>query len=134
MAQVNNTQQRLKTEYIRYMYKQKGELDKAETTLRDNIYNQLKELCKMYGKAIEFELPIDASNQEDCTNLIKISKARLSDYDGVEVYWCEYYNPSDGEWDDFTNYKTDDMSYILDRAIEVIHSLWNVNLDPIEKK
>ena len=134
MGKANNTQQRLKTEYIRNMYLQKGELDKTETTLRDKIYNQLKELCKMYGKTIEFELPIDVCNQEDCTNLIKISKIRLSDYDGVEVYWHEYYNPSDGEWDDFANYKTDDMSYILDRAIEAIHSLWNVNLDPIEKK
>jgi hypothetical protein len=111
------------------MYVQKGELDKTETALRDSIYNQLKELCKMYGKTIEFGTPIDVCNQEDCTNLIKISKVRLPDYDGVEVYWHEYYNPSNGEWDDFANYKTDDMSYILDRAIEGIQSLWNVKLD-----
>lgn len=128
MGKVNNIQQRLKTEYIRRMYVQKGELDKTETALRDSIYNQLKELCKMYGKTIEFDTPIDVCNQEDCTNLIKISKIRLPDYDGVEVYWHEYYNPSNGEWDDFANYKTDDMSYILDRAIEGIHSLWNVDL------
>jgi hypothetical protein len=111
------------------MYVQKGELDKTETALRDSIYNQLKELCKMYGKAIEFELPIDVCNQEDCTYLIKVSKIRLSDYDGVEVYWQEYFNSSVGDWDDFTNYKIDDMSYILDRAIEGIQNLWNVDLD-----
>lgn len=134
MGKVNNTQQRLKTEYIRRMYVQKGELDKTETALRDSIYNQLKELCKMYGKTIEFKCPIEVCNQEDCTNLIKISKIRLSDYDGVEVYWYEYYIPSDGDWDDFANYKTDDMSYTLDRAIEDIQSLWNVDLDSIEKK
>lgn len=134
MGKKNDTQQRLKTEYIRRMYAQKGELDKAETTLRDSIYNQLKELCKMYGKTIEFKYSIDVSNSDDCTNLIKISKVRLSDYDGVEVYWHEYYNPSNGDWDDFTNYKTDDMSYILDRAIGDIHILWNVVLDPIDKK
>ena len=134
MGKVNNTQQRLKTEYIRCMYKQKGELDKVETTLRDSIYNQLKELCKMYGKTIEFDNSIDVCNQEDCAVLIKISKIRLSDYDGVEIYYHQYYDSSDGDWDDFTNYTTDDMSYILDRAIETIHSLWNVDLDPIEKK
>jgi hypothetical protein len=129
MGKANNTQQRLKTEYIKRMYVQKGELDKTETALRDSIYNQLKELCKMYGKTIEFELPINVCNQEDCAHLIKVSKIRLSDYDGVEVYWQGYYNSSDGDWDDFTNYKTDDMSYILDRAIEGIQSLWNVKLD-----
>ena len=134
MEKKNDTQQRLKTEYIRYMYKQKGELDKTETALRDSIYNQLKELCKMYGKTIEFSYPIDASNQDDCTNLIKVSKVRLSDYDGVEVYWHEYFNPSNGDWGDFANYKTDDMSYILDRTIGDIHILWNVVLDPIDKK
>lgn len=129
MGKANNTQQDLKTEYIKRMYVQKGELDKTETTLRDSIYNQLKELCKMYGKTIEFERPINVCNQVDCTYLIKVSKIRLSDYDGVEVYWQGYYDSSNGDWDDFTNYKTDDMSYILDRAIEGIQSLWNVKLD-----
>lgn len=134
MGKVNNIQQRLKTEYIRNMYVRKGELDKAETALRNSIYNQLKELCQMYGKTIEFDKSIDVYNNEDSTIPIKVSKIRYSDYDGVEVYYHEYYNPSDGEWDDFTQYSTDDMSYLLDRAIEALHSFWNVDLDPITKK
>lgn len=129
MGKVNSAQQRLKTEYIRRMYVQKGELDKTETALKDSIYNQLKELCKMYGKTIEFDDSIDVCNQEDIIIPIQVSKIRLSDYDGVEVYYHNYYNSSDGDWDDFTNYTTDDMSYILDRAIELIQSLWNVDLD-----
>ena len=83
----------------------------------------------MYGKTIEFDDSIDVRNQEDITILIQVSKIRLSDYDGVEVYYHDYYNSSDGDWDDFTNYTTDDMSYILDRAIEAIEGLWNVKLD-----
>jgi len=129
MGKVNNTQQRLKTEYIRRMYVQKGGLDKTETTLRDSIYNQLKELCKLYGKTIVFDDSIDVRNQENITILIQVSKIRLSDYDGVEVYYHEYDNSSVGDWDDFTNYTTDDMSYILDRAIQLIQNLWNVDLD-----
>lgn len=128
MGKVNNTQQKVKTEYIRRMYAQKGELDKTENTLRDSIYNQLKELCKMYDKTIEFDNPIWVANWDDPEYPITITEVRGTTDDRVEVHYKNN-NMELDDWDDFTQYATSDMSYVLDKAIEVVQGLWNVVLD-----
>ena len=116
-----------KKQIIERAFRAKAKLDQQENKVRDGIYARMHKLLAYYGKTIVFNMPIWVANWDDPEYPLTITEVRGTTDGNVEVHYKNN-NMELDDWDDFGQYATSDMSYVLDRAIDYVQLEWNVKL------
>ena len=130
----NGTEDNIKTitimnkkQIIERAFRAKAKLDQQENKVRNGIYARMHKLLVSYGNTIVFDNPIWVANWDDPEYPLTITEVRGTTDGNVEVHYKNN-NMELDDWDDFGQYATSDMSYVLDRAIDYVQIQWNVKL------